>query len=216
MSLLRITDTIMVEFYSEKLFMPRGAQEGMAAECHEKLLEWHAGLPLSESIDLDLQPQPAAHVICLHLQYYATMLLLHRPRLGDVNSNAFEVCCSACSNITSLLQLYKRSYGFRRMCSIGVHQIFTAATTLIYVIHRTNEQPLSTASSHPTAQDARRQLLICLAALSALGGKHVHARRSYLSAVLLMKKWKVSLDVIEQGTGEPIISAQFLPLRPQG
>lgn len=127
------------------------------------------------------------------------MLLLHRPFLADSASNAFAVCCSASSSMANLLKLYKRLYSFRRMSSVGVHQIFTAATTLVYIFHKSEEQqaagiPLSDPNLLETT---RSSLLTCLAALSALATRQVHARRSYLSVILLMKKWRVSLEVLE-------------------
>lgn len=134
------------------------------------------------------------------MQYYATMLLLHRPFLADSASNAFDVCCSASFSMAHLLKLYKRLYSFRRMSSVGVHQIFTAAATLVYIFHRSEEQknagiPLSDPQLLETT---RSSLLTCLAALSALATRQVHARRSYLSVILLMKKWRVSLEILEK------------------
>lgn len=86
------------------------------------------------------------------------------------------------------------------MSSVGVHQIFTAAATLVYIFHRTEEQknagiPLSDPQLLETT---RSSLLTCLAALSALATRQVHARRSYLSVILLMKKWRVSLEILEK------------------
>lgn len=134
------------------------------------------------------------------VQYYATMLLLHRPFLADSASNAFDVCCSASSSMAHLLKLYKRLYSFRRMSSVGVHQIFTCATTLVFIFHRGEEQknagiPLNDPKLLETT---RSSLLTCLAALSALATRQVHARRSYLSVILLMKKWRVSLEILEK------------------
>lgn len=62
-SLLKITDRIMQEFYSGEPFK-RLSQE-TAAELHQHLLEWHSTLPLSDNLDLDLQPSPLANVIVL-------------------------------------------------------------------------------------------------------------------------------------------------------
>lgn len=127
------------------------------------------------------------------------MLLLHRPFLADASGNAFTVCCSATSSMAHLLKLYKRLYSFRRMSSVSCHQIFTAATTLVYIFHKGEELKSSgLALAGPNVQEtARSSLLTCLAALSALATRQVHARRSYLSVILLMKKWRVSLEVLE-------------------
>lgn len=62
-SLLKIIDRIMQEFYSGEPFQ-RLSQE-TAAELHQNLLDWYNGLPLSETLDLDLQPSPLANVIVM-------------------------------------------------------------------------------------------------------------------------------------------------------
>lgn len=136
----------------------------------------------------------------LSFQYYATHLLLHRPFLNDSSSSALRICCAAAGSMSYLLRLYKRAYTFRRMSSVAVHQIFTAATTLVYILWRDNEQNGSNdISTAPNMNSHREDLLVCLAALSALAARMVHARRSYLSVILLMKKYKVSLDVLQSG-----------------
>lgn len=94
----------------------------------------------------------------------------------------------------NLLKLYKRVYTFRRMSSVAPHQIFTAATTLVYMISQETTQPDQQTSAN--SKKNREDLLLCLAALSALAARMVHARRSYLSVILLMKKYKISLDVL--------------------
>ena len=142
---------------------------------------------------------------CLYsLQYYATHLLLHRPYLNDPASNAFVICGSAVASMCNLLKLYKRVYTFRRMSSVAPHQVFTAATTLVYMISQEATQPDQQTSAN--SKKNREDLLLCLAALSALAARMVHARRSYLSVILLMKKYKISLDVL---TGNQICACMY-------
>lgn len=62
-SLLRITDIILEEFYSGQLVQKVAIPT--LSDCHTRLLEWHKSLPVSEQIDLELQPSPAAHVLLL-------------------------------------------------------------------------------------------------------------------------------------------------------
>jgi hypothetical protein len=93
--------------------------------------------------------------------------------------------------MATILKLYRRIYTFRRIASVSVHQVFTGATTLVYIIHKQEG-----AGDPNASQVAKDNLLTCLGVLSALAIRHVHARGSYLSVIQLMKKWRVSLNSI--------------------
>lgn len=53
------------------------------------------------------------------------------------------------------------------------------------------------------SQTAKTALLICLAGLAALAVTQVHARRSYLLVILLMKRWNIALRLIDSEQGLP-------------
>lgn len=136
------------------------------------------------------------------LQSYVVVLLVHRPFLAHgILSRGFELCCAATSSMAYLLDVYRRLFGFRRISVVAVHQIFTAATTLVYIIYATDEAREKGRAVPAAANNARGNLVICLAALSAFASKQMHARRSYLSVVVLMKRWRVTLN--ERASDDP-------------
>ncbi|KAK4053942.1 hypothetical protein OIO90_003779 [Microbotryomycetes sp. JL221] len=194
-SLIQISNSITKELYSgSHLIAP--PDSATVLDMHQRLLEWHSSLPATETLDLELQPSPPPHVILLHLQYYALMILLHRPFVSivPVASSSFEICCTAAASSAFLLELYRRQYTFQRIGVVAVHQVFTAATTLVYIIHASDEARAASRPVPACAASARSHLLVCLAALSAMATRQAHAQRSYLSIIILMKRSHVTLD----------------------
>ncbi len=49
-------------------------------QLHQRLLQWHLDLPehLNYSIKSN-RPCPAPHILAMHIQYWATVILTHRP-----------------------------------------------------------------------------------------------------------------------------------------
>lgn len=77
---------------------------------------------------------------------------------------------------------------------VATHQIFTSATVNVFIIYL-SATTVGTTQEEPTLRrSARKGLLVCIAALASIATNQVHARRCYLSIVMLMKKWGISLD----------------------
>ncbi|KAM0750751.1 hypothetical protein T439DRAFT_348051 [Meredithblackwellia eburnea MCA 4105] len=204
--LLQITDVITTTLYSGSPFQSTTvALSSWVDDIHQRLLDWQESLPLQQTLDLELQPSPPAEVILLHIQYFATLILLHRPLVCDASktvladTQSFKVCCSSAEQAANLLDLYRRLFTFRRISVVAPHQVFTAATFLVFVLHVEDSVvgAASTSQVRPNMPTGiRRSLLLCLGALSALAATQVHARRSYLQVIMLMKRWSVSVDVL--------------------
>ncbi|KAK4048333.1 hypothetical protein OIV83_004855 [Microbotryomycetes sp. JL201] len=196
-SLIQIANSITKELYSgSHLIGAPDSDSSTVLEMHQNLLDWHNSLPATETLDLELHPSPAPHVILLHLQYYALMILLHRPfvSMSPVISPSFEICCNAAASTAYLLELYRRLYTFSKIAVVAVHQVFTAATTLVYIVYACEEAKKAGRPVPDVATSARSHLLVCLAALSAMATRQAHAQRSYISIIILMKRSHVTLD----------------------
>ncbi|KAM0791187.1 hypothetical protein ACM66B_005671 [Microbotryomycetes sp. NB124-2] len=194
-TLIQIANSITKELYSgSHLIAPPDSTTVL--EMHQNLLDWHSALPATDTLDLELHPSPAPHVILLHLQYYALMILLHRPfvSMTPVVSPSFEICCNAAASAAFLLELYRRLYSFSKVGVVCVHQVFTAATTLVYIVYACDEARKAGRAVPEVATSARSHLLVCLAALSAMATRQAHAQRSYISIIILMKRSHVTLD----------------------
>ncbi|OCH89005.1 hypothetical protein OBBRIDRAFT_794671 [Obba rivulosa] len=102
---------------------------------HLRLLQWYLALPDSlkySTTSTGPCPAPAPHVLFLHVQYWAAVLLLHRlfiPRMSDISPDpasriqgqgvdytswrSLDMCQSAASHICKIAMNYHEAYGLR-------------------------------------------------------------------------------------------------------
>ncbi|TBU44710.1 fungal-specific transcription factor domain-containing protein [Dichomitus squalens] len=128
-SLYIITGEVLAKIYRvsrENILPSRAVRE----QLHQRLSQWSLELPdhLNYSTKSS-RPCPPPHVLALHIQYWATMLLLHRPfipngsdlaKAGSPSLNpdpiaweSFDLCQSAASQIGSFGMLYQEKYDMR-------------------------------------------------------------------------------------------------------
>lgn len=158
-----------------------------ASKMHVKLTNWYATLPSPLLCSANSQRPVVSHIVVLHMQYHASMILLHRPFLkihgANISPNhAKDVCRTAATNITNLLEKYRSSwYSMRRINTMSVHIIFTAAT-----IHLLNAWcDIGTYKSNAT-----QGLKTCCLALSELGQTYETAKRTLAVLTCLINKGK--------------------------
>ncbi|KAI0697737.1 fungal-specific transcription factor domain-containing protein [Cerioporus squamosus] len=128
-SLFVITGEVLAKIYrvSRATAVPSRA---LRAQMHQRLQQWHLDLP--EHLDYSLKsnrPCPAPHILAMHIQYWATMILTHRPFIpkgSDLASRSspsldpdplpwesYDICQSAASQVASFALLYHEKYNMR-------------------------------------------------------------------------------------------------------
>ena len=144
----------------------------------DRLLQWLKGLP----IDLQWKPNqetlPPPGVCALHMQFFTTIILLHRPfaaytppspslgicvqkqLTGYTPALSRKICNQNAERITVLLSAYREHYGIEKTHSSMLHMIFTAATILI--------SQISTDSDNNGTEKPRKWLAVCLEAFDDL------------------------------------------------
>ena len=146
----------------------------------ERLLQWVKDLPekLQWKPNSDL---PAPGVCALHMQFFAAMILLHRPFAGYRRSShktemaserrltgytptiSRQICLENAIRLSKLLAAYRQEYGVEKVFTSMLHMIFVGASTLIAHI--------STAGGNRTTADRDGEwkwLQVCLQALDDL------------------------------------------------
>ncbi|KAI0666677.1 fungal-specific transcription factor domain-containing protein [Trametes maxima] len=128
-SLYIITGEILAKVYrvSRAYTVPSRA---LRQQLYNRLLQWALELPehLNYSVG-SARPCPAPHIVAMHIQYWATVLLLHRPfipkgaelaRGGSpsldpdaVPWESYDICQSAASQIASFAFVYHEKYDMR-------------------------------------------------------------------------------------------------------
>ncbi|KLO15521.1 hypothetical protein SCHPADRAFT_259949 [Schizopora paradoxa] len=146
-----------------------------AVQLEQTLDRWYLDLPAHLRYTPGGQIPPA-NVLILHMQYWCTVLLLHRPfirhyitiRLKQMNSpdspiepraysaaqKNFDLCVSAANHITSIISTYADNYCLKRAPVFLSYYIFTAG-----IMHLTT---LTIAPSDPQASVGLAKCLDCL------------------------------------------------------
>lgn len=181
------------------------AQWSFASKMHVRLASWHTTLPPQLLCSLNSQKPVLSHIVVLHLQYHATLILLHRPFLKMINAGANgarvkRTCREAAENISNLLEKYRVSwYGLRRMSVISLHITFTAAT--VHLLNAWNENDANKAA-------AVRGFKICCTALGELGVAYETARRTVAVLTCLASKGRGNTGPVENGWADRPVSAE--------
>ncbi|KAF5361342.1 hypothetical protein D9757_012319 [Collybiopsis confluens] len=201
--------TVLQTIYAAR---PASSRHGELALIDGLLNKWYYGLPAN----LQHDPQslkssvPPPCVLTLHMQYWCTMLLLHRPftiqerhrpsggvRLQSVSDKNHELCASAANHITSIATLFLDKYTLRNCPAFLCYYVFTAS--LMHIV---------SISSFPNDPQASIGLNKCLNILNVMQVTWPSAGR----ALELLKGSKVNFDV-------PVASppnAQKRPLESSG
>jgi hypothetical protein len=160
----------------------------------ERLLKWLKSLPeaLQWKSNGDL---PSPGVCALHMQFFAVMILLHRPFAGYKRSSKMEkaaltsatkqqligytpatsrqICLENATRLARLLLAYRQKHGVEKVCSSMLHMIFVAATALIaHISMDVGENRGSRGDG-----EATRWLRVCLETLDELARSFLIAGR---------------------------------------
>ncbi|KAI0373611.1 hypothetical protein BV20DRAFT_937410 [Pilatotrama ljubarskyi] len=193
-SLYVITGEILANVYrvSRAHTVPSRA---LRQQLYSRLLQWALELPdhLNYSVK-SARPSPAPHVLVMHIQYWASVLLLHRPfipkgaELARGNSpsldpdpvpwESYDICQGAASQVASFAMLYHEKYDMR-WAPPFVANCLQAAGYLAYTV---KYKPLDTQASVGLQK--------CIAALAGMEATWVSALR----VRHLIQNAKVNID----------------------
>ncbi|KAF7978567.1 hypothetical protein HWV62_45496 [Athelia sp. TMB] len=154
-----ITGRIVLGVYGLKPGLDRSAE---SVRLEGELDRWLLDLPAPLRYDAGAPPP----VLILHMQYWCSVLLLHRPfmRAGggeeDVDARgarSYEVCAAAANHIASIVRVYSEKYFLTRAPVFLCYYVFTAS-----IMH------ITTLTAHPTDPQAQVGLTKCMDALRAM------------------------------------------------
>ncbi|KAE8146230.1 putative C6 transcription factor [Aspergillus avenaceus] len=152
------------------------------SEIHTRLEAWKRDLPKELEPKERLLPQ----ALLMHMFYQLLFIHLYRPFLKYSRTNSplphhvspRKLCTQAASAISKLLRIYKRTYGFTRICNVAVYMAHTACT-----VHLLNLPD----------KNAQRDVVHCLRHLEDMGESWLCARRTLRILDISAAKWQVEL-----------------------
>ncbi|KZT75005.1 hypothetical protein DAEQUDRAFT_720214 [Daedalea quercina L-15889] len=177
-----ITD-IMDQIYPVKSIPEAPPRRQLLQRLEERLHKWQINLPddLRYSAVGNAET-PLPHILIVHIEYYAAVLLLHRAFIphanGRMNDNpqgvsgdpipmqSLDICQSAASQISTISTLFEAKYGL--MHAPPFLTIYLQSAGIMHVI------TLSRRPGHPEASQGLRQ---CIHALGRLGEIWPSAKR---------------------------------------
>jgi hypothetical protein len=163
------------------------------AQEYDKYLEWLRTLPPHVSKVENATP----HVLSLHMQYHAAVLLLFRPflfvHLPDIDTRS--ICKAAATAISEAFQIHQQLYEEFGICTFQVHCLLTACT--IYIVNIEED-----ASLH--------NLIAACDHFKSLAGKIKWAAASLQIIKGLIEKWQIPISTALQAALYP--TASDLPI----
>ncbi|KDQ57049.1 hypothetical protein JAAARDRAFT_194232 [Jaapia argillacea MUCL 33604] len=149
------------------------------AELENKLDRFYNDLPARLTYDpTSIRLTPPPHVLFLHVQYWSAVILLHRPLptspktvyRGSVNiaDKAFDFCEGSATHISTLITIWKETFGLRRCPPLLASYILGAGIMHVVIL-----------AVRPSNVLSRVGLSQCLAALKAMETAWPSAQRSW-------------------------------------
>ncbi|KAF4607868.1 hypothetical protein EYR40_000204 [Pleurotus pulmonarius] len=194
-SLSNLIGDIVVGIYAVR---PLSSRHGALARLERELDKWYLDLPehLRCDIGSTKHPVPAPHILNLHLQYWCTVILLHRPFIrrlakskhspiddaGEARvlaEKSYGLCSAAANHTTAIIDDYIEFWCIKRGAVFLCYYIFTAS-----LMH------ITTLSSYPHDPQAQTGLVKCMDALRRMEIVWPSAAR----ALELLQGSKLSLE----------------------
>jgi hypothetical protein len=175
-----LSDVIdMVNYPSSSILSRHQSTIARLSSMSQRLLQWLEALPIWIRRKPESEHPPPPGVYALHMQFYTTIIMLHRPFAaytspssgtighggkslgGHTPALSRQVCNENAIRFSELLLAYREHYGVGKLYSSMLHMIFIAATTLISQISTdTNEKG--------EGNEKKKWLAVCLQALNDL------------------------------------------------
>ncbi|TFY61678.1 hypothetical protein EVJ58_g4373 [Rhodofomes roseus] len=168
----------------------------------EKLLsKWYLDLPDHLRYDpaSPKNPVPLPHILTLHMQYWCTVLLLHRPFIrhladssgrpasaaskdSEVRASSrrnYDTCVQAANHITSIVSVYVGNYSAKRASVYFCYYVFTAAIQHVSTLMMYSEDAQARVGLHKCMDVLKRMRHLwpsAFRALELLQGSKVNAQ----------------------------------------
>jgi hypothetical protein len=172
--LSRLLGLVVKELYAVR---PASSRHEVRLDLENQLDRWYIDLPDNLRIEKGSSEIHPPHLLTLHMQYWCTVLLLHRPFIRthasmktnhgsadqaddenhSITARCDELCAAAANRITSIASIFMENHCLARSPVFLCYYVFTAG-----IMH------VTTLSLHPDDPQARSGLEKCKEALSKM------------------------------------------------
>ncbi|KAI0800103.1 fungal-specific transcription factor domain-containing protein [Fomes fomentarius] len=171
---------------------PTGSRPAELARLDSHLTKWSLELP--EHLRFDpaspKNPSPPPHILTLHMQYWCTILLLHRPFIrhiqdsmkamspsassakeAEIRANSrqhYDMCVQAANHITLIVSVFSDHFSPRRASVFLCYYVFTAAIMHVATLRTYPDDPQAARGLETTMEILRKMSVIWPSAWRAL------------------------------------------------
>lgn len=132
---------------SRPLTLPPNRVVGQSSEkllslLDQSLASWFLALPPHLAFNISSKRSvPPPHVLCLHLQFYSALILLHRPFIPGSSARSDEACfpshaiCTTAANaIAHIVAVFSQTFSLRQCPPFLTYPLFSAGIICVFNI----------------------------------------------------------------------------------
>ncbi|GAA5880402.1 hypothetical protein JCM3774_006436, partial [Rhodotorula dairenensis] len=160
-----IINRIISNIYAIRIRVLGQSSETLLSLLDQSLASWFLALPPHLQYNPAGKNVPPPHILSLHLQFYNSLILLHRPFIPGQNSTAGQgtfpshsICTTAANAIANIVTIWRKTWTLRQCPPFLTYPIFSAGIICVY------NASFDESLAHP----AKVHLLQCMEALKEM------------------------------------------------
>ncbi|GAA5998630.1 uncharacterized protein JCM10292_007114 [Rhodotorula paludigena] len=160
-----IINRIISNIYAIRIRVLGQSSETLLSLLDQSLASWYLALPTHLQYNPASKKVPPPHILSLHLQFYSSLILLHRPFIPGQNSTAspgnfpsHSICTTSANAIANIITTWRKTFTLRQCPPFLTYPIFSAAIICVY----------NASFDEALARPAKVHLLQCMHALKEM------------------------------------------------
>ncbi|GAA5843186.1 hypothetical protein JCM11251_001678 [Rhodosporidiobolus azoricus] len=134
-----IINRIISNIYAIRIRVLGQSSETLLSLLDQSLASWYLALPPHLQYNPAGTKIPPPHILSLHLQFYSSLILLHRPFIPGQNSKAslgnfpsHSICTTSANAIANIVTTWRKTFTLRQCPPFLTYPIFSAAIICVY------------------------------------------------------------------------------------
>ncbi|GAA5887204.1 hypothetical protein JCM6882_002448 [Rhodosporidiobolus microsporus] len=134
-----IINRIISNIYAIRIRVLGQSSETLLSLLDQSLASWYLALPSHLQYNPAGTKVPPPHILSLHLQFYSSLILLHRPFIPGQNSKAslgnfpsHSICTTSANAIANIVTTWRKTFTLRQCPPFLTYPIFSAAIICVY------------------------------------------------------------------------------------
>ncbi|GAA6061791.1 hypothetical protein JCM10212_004847 [Sporobolomyces blumeae] len=134
-----IINRIISNIYAIRIRVLGQSSETLLSLLDQSLASWYLALPPHLAYNPASSKVPAPHILALHLQFYSSLILLHRPFIPGQNSAqspgnfpSHSICTTSANAIANIITAWRKTFTLRQCPPFVTYPLFSAAIICVY------------------------------------------------------------------------------------